>query len=39
VNITGGAGSDNVPNWAPDGLHFAFVSTQMLPDEDSGSTQ
>jgi TolB protein len=32
VNVTGGAGSDNVPNWAPDGKHFAFVSFQMLPD-------
>jgi Tol biopolymer transport system component len=39
VNITGGAGSDNVPNWAPDGKHFAFVSTQMLPAEDNGSTE
>ena len=31
VNVTGGAGSDNVPNWAPDGKHFAFVSFQFLP--------
>lgn len=31
VNIVGGAGSDNVPNWAPDGMHFAFVSFQKLP--------
>lgn len=33
VDIVGGAGSDNVPNWAPDGTHFAFVSFQMLPAE------
>jgi Tol biopolymer transport system component len=26
VNVMGGAGSDNTPNWAPDGKHFAFVS-------------
>ncbi len=32
-------GSDNVPNWAPDGAHFAFVSYQFLPAEDNGSTQ
>jgi TolB protein len=39
VNIVGGSGSDNVPNWAPDGSHFAFVCYQMLPPEDTGSTQ
>jgi len=39
VRVTGGAGSDNVPNWAPDGLHFAFVSTQMLPAEENGATE
>ena len=39
VRIVGGAGSDNVPNWAPDGAHFAFVSYQFLPAEDEGSTQ
>jgi hypothetical protein len=33
VDIVGGAGSDNVPNWAPDGSHFAFVGFQMLPEE------
>jgi len=33
VAIVGGAGTDNVPNWAPDGAHFAFVSYQMLPDD------
>lgn len=39
VNIVGGSGTDNVPNWAPDGTHFAFVSYQMLPENTSGSTQ
>jgi len=39
VQIVGGAGSDNVPNWAPDGSHFAFVSYQSLPVEDEGSTE
>jgi TolB protein len=36
VNLVGGAGSDNVPNWAPDGTHLAFVSFQMLPGEPAG---
>lgn len=35
VNATGGAGSDNVSNWAPDGQHLAFVSYQFLPAEES----
>ncbi|MGA2570355.1 MAG: hypothetical protein ABSF23_07535 [Terracidiphilus sp.] len=39
VEIVGGAGTDNVPNWAPDGAHFAFVSYQMLPAEDNGSSE
>jgi hypothetical protein len=39
VEIVGGAGSDNVHNWAPDGAHFAFVSYQFLPADDNGSTQ
>ncbi len=39
VEIVGGSGSDNVPNWAPDGAHFAFVSYQLLPADDIGSTQ
>ena len=34
VNVTGGAGSDNVSNWAPDGQHLAFVSFQLLPAEE-----
>ena len=33
VNVVGGSGSDNTPDWAPDGKHFAFVSFQMLPEE------
>jgi Tol biopolymer transport system component len=37
TGIVGGSGSDNVPNWAPDGGHFAFVSYQMLPEGESGS--
>ena len=37
VNVVGGAGSDNVPNWAPDGTHFAFVSFQRLPEAAAGS--
>ena len=39
VQIVGGAGSDNVPNWAPDSAHLAYVSYQFLPAEDEGSTQ
>ncbi len=39
VGIVGGAGSDNVPNWSPDGAHFAFVSYQILPEEEAGSAQ
>jgi TolB protein len=39
VEIVGGSGSDNVPNWAPDGAHFAFVSYQMLPAEENGASQ
>jgi Tol biopolymer transport system component len=39
VQIVGGSGTDNVPNWAPDGQHFAFVSYQFLPADDNGSTQ
>ena len=39
VHIVGGSGSDNVPNWSPDGKRFAFVSYQMLPEGDAGPTQ
>lgn len=39
VQIVGGSGSDNVPNWAPDGAHFAFVSYQLLPIEGDSPAQ
>jgi Tol biopolymer transport system component len=39
VQVGSGSGVDNVPNWAPDGARFAFVSYQMLPEEDKGSTE
>lgn len=39
VNIVGGSGTDNTPNWAPDSTHVAFVSYQMLPAEDTGLSQ
>jgi Tol biopolymer transport system component len=39
VEIVGGSGTDNVPNWAPEGAHFAFVSYQMLPADDDGSSE
>jgi len=35
VNITGGSGTDNTPDWAPDSRHFAFVSYELIPAEDS----
>jgi TolB protein len=35
VNIVGGSGTINVPSWAPDSHHLAFVSYQLLPDEAS----
>ena len=39
VHIVGGSGTDNVPNWSPDGTHFAFVSYQLLPVEAPGPTR
>jgi TolB protein len=36
VNLVGGSGTMNVPNWSPDSLHIAFVSYQSLPAEDTG---
>jgi Tol biopolymer transport system component len=39
VNLVGGSGTINVPSWAPDSEHFAFVSYQMLPAEENGSTE
>lgn len=39
VNLIGGSGTINVPSWAPDSHHFAFVSYQMLPAESQGSSE
>jgi len=39
VNLVGGSGTMNVPSWAPDSEHLAFVSYQMLPADDNGSTE
>jgi TolB protein len=39
VDVVGGSGSSNVPSWSPDGHRFAFVSYQMLPAEDTGSSE
>jgi TolB protein len=39
VRIVGGNGADNVPNWAPDGKHFAFVGYATLPEEDAQGTK
>lgn len=35
AEITGGAGTINVPSWSPDSQRIAFVSYQELPVEDS----
>ena len=32
VRLTGGAGTINVPSWAPDSRHLAYVSYQPQPD-------
>ena len=39
VALVGGSGTINVPSWAPDSQHFAFVSYQLLPAEENGSSQ
>jgi len=39
VHLVGGDGSMNVANWSPDSKSLAYVSYQMLPAEDTGSTQ
>ena len=39
VNLIGGSGTINVPSWAPDSQHFAFVSYQTLPPEENGSSE
>jgi len=33
VDLLGGSGSSNTPNWAPDSMHFAFVSYQLVYPE------
>jgi hypothetical protein len=38
-HLTGGSGTMNVPSWAPDSKHLAFVSYQMLPAEDATSSK
>jgi TolB protein len=38
VNIVGGSGTINVPSWAPDSHHLAFVTYQMLPAEEDEAT-
>lgn len=39
VGLVGGSGTINVPSWAPDSQHLAFVSYQLLPAEDTGSSE
>ena len=39
VNLIGGDGSMNIPNWSPDSKSLTFVSYRMLPAEDNGSTE
>ena len=39
VNLVGGQGTLDSPTWAPDSQHLAFVSNQMLPAGDTGSSQ
>jgi len=39
VHLVGGDGTMNVANWSPDSKNIAFVSYQMLPAEDNGSTE
>jgi TolB protein len=39
VTLVGGSGTINVPSWAPDSQQFAFVSYQLLPAAENGSSQ
>ena len=39
VKLVGGDGSMNVANWSPDSKSLAYVSYQMLPANDNGSTE
>ena len=36
--LIGGSGTMNVPSWAPDSKHLAFVSYQLLPAEDDAGS-
>jgi len=37
--LIGGSGTMNVPSWAPDSKHLAFVSYQLLPAEEGAGSQ
>ncbi len=37
--LIGGSGTMNVPSWAPDSHHLAFVSYQMLPAQENSDPQ
>jgi Tol biopolymer transport system component len=39
MNLVGGDGTMNVANWSPDSKRIAFVSYQMQPSGESGSTR
>ena len=39
ASIFGGSGTMNVPSWAPDSKHLAFVSYEVLPAADTGSSK
>jgi Tol biopolymer transport system component len=39
VNLVGGQGTLDSPTWAPDSKHLAFVSNQMVPAGDTGSSR
>jgi len=39
TTLVGGDGTMNVANWSPDSKRLAFVSYQMLPAEDAGTTE
>ena len=35
AKLFGGQGTLNVPSWSPDGARLAFVSYELLPDEEA----
>jgi TolB protein len=39
AKLFGGQGTINVPSWSPDSKNVAFVSYQLLPQEDSAGTK